>query len=142
MIDDTTLTSRVVSSYKVDVRRDQKICYLRCHASFPKSKKKSTHCTAFMKVIENSTGVHVEHCATHLGHSLNAEGLKLSEDSVNYIVQLLKNGVSPSHIISKIRSKFEGCAIRTRLFYTTIRDIRLVFHSLVFSVSCGTMEYF
>ncbi|VDO75011.1 unnamed protein product, partial [Heligmosomoides polygyrus] len=48
----------------------------------------------------------------------------LNQDATNYTVQLLKDGFDAGQIVTKIRSQF-ACGIpRTRLFYTTTKDIR------------------
>ncbi|VDO80110.1 unnamed protein product [Heligmosomoides polygyrus] len=61
---------------------------------------------------------------THLGHMPSNESLKLNQVATNYIVQLLKDGFDAEQIVTKIRSQIACGSPRTRLLYTTTKDIR------------------
>ncbi|KAK6753546.1 hypothetical protein RB195_012876 [Necator americanus] len=107
-----------------------KVTYLRCHCSFycpssppQKTKKSVPYCTAYMNVTERIDGVTVEHCLTHLGHEALPSQLRLDENAEKYIVSLLKDGLTVQQVHKKIRMHVGG-GPRTRLYFTTTRDIR------------------
>ncbi|KHJ77867.1 hypothetical protein OESDEN_22513 [Oesophagostomum dentatum] len=93
----------------------------------PRTKKVVSYCTAFMKVCERDNGIEVEFCRRHFGHEEEPALLTMDPASEAFIISLLKEGFKYSQVLRKVR---ESCrtsdAMHTRLYYTTIRDIRTI----------------
>ncbi|CAJ0602654.1 unnamed protein product [Cylicocyclus nassatus] len=124
--------AHVISRFtsKVKHTEDAKIIYMRCHQALrtpndvpKKTKKTVAYCTAYMNITEKEDGISVEHCFTHCGHEANPAKLRLDKDAEQYIISLLKDGLTVRQVHKKLRAKVRG-GPRTRLYFTTTRDIR------------------
>ncbi|KAK6017666.1 hypothetical protein OSTOST_16808 [Ostertagia ostertagi] len=115
---------------------DRKISYLRCNRALPfpayafsqgrKSKKIVAYCTAFLKVKQEDAGITATFCNTHCGHPEVPAALRMDKDSESFIVNLLKDGYSVNQVLRRIRMDCRNQQQRTRLYYTTGRDIRWI----------------
>ncbi|KHJ80066.1 hypothetical protein OESDEN_20268 [Oesophagostomum dentatum] len=141
------------ATYAKKSHQDYSITYMRCSRALPRpnylqtnkwSKKVTTWCTAFMKVslilletnsckkeefqvTERANKVEVEFCRAHFGHEQEPALLSIDSASEAYIAALLKDGFKYEQVLRKVR---ECCkrtdATQTRLYYTTLRDIRSI----------------
>ncbi|KAK6741601.1 hypothetical protein RB195_009457 [Necator americanus] len=101
--------------------------YLRCHCSFragsvpAKTKKSVEHCTAYMNVREKTDGVTVEHCLTHIGHEARPSQLRLDNNAEQFIVSLLRDGLTIRQVYNKRRvdANLQSNGIQ---FYRPARD--------------------
>ncbi|KAK5967646.1 MULE domain-containing protein [Trichostrongylus colubriformis] len=101
---------------------DRKTSYFRCSRAIPypgyaltqghKSKKDVLYCTAFLRVSEERRGIAVTYCNKHIGHAEDPALLSIDKESESYI------------ILRKIRTDFRNKKIKTRLYFTTAKDIR------------------
>ncbi|CAJ0594971.1 unnamed protein product [Cylicocyclus nassatus] len=129
LTEETNVISRVIpATYRSS--SNAKITYMRCHRALKtphvtphKIKKAVPYCTADMKIVEDVEVINVEHCFTHIGHDPNPAMLKLEETAVQYIISLLKEGLTVRQVYRKLREKVRDAA-KNRLYFTTMRDIR------------------
>ncbi|KAK6728502.1 hypothetical protein RB195_005877 [Necator americanus] len=91
-----------------------------------KAQKKSRKIIASGKpihVTEKVDDVTVEHCFNHLGHEARRSQLRLEKSAEQYIVSLLRDGLTVRQVYKKVRMEVRG-GPRTRLYFVTTRDIR------------------
>ncbi|KHJ85752.1 hypothetical protein OESDEN_14513 [Oesophagostomum dentatum] len=122
----------VISRFASNVHHstNSKTTYLRCHSALrtpssvaAKTKKTVPYCTAYMNVTEGVNGISVEHCLTHCGHEVRPSQLKLDDNAERYIISLLMEGLTVRQVHKRLRLKMRS-GPRTRLYFTTTRDIR------------------
>ncbi|KAK5983890.1 hypothetical protein GCK32_000847 [Trichostrongylus colubriformis] len=82
--------------------KDVDILALRRRYRMPR--RINTHCSAFLNVLHLTDGsVHYNGCFGNVGHIVSTATLPLSPDDENVVVNMLKSGLTPSIILTRIR---------------------------------------
>ncbi|KAK6037697.1 hypothetical protein COOONC_24799 [Cooperia oncophora] len=95
------------------------------------SKRIHSHCSAFLNVVLLADG-QVDYSGSfgHIGHVITTATLPLSPEDENVIVEMLKSGLTPSIILTKIRSERWDPSLeynmQPRLCYLSLKDIKNV----------------